>query len=121
MPTETLQKMGEVQLTPIEGAQLLKLDPSIPYVIVVPKNTHAGQIEKTLAFLGANNVCATLIAGDPKDFQVFASVPWNVRSQPFPEEKFCEGHPAEIAAPATKKRAPRKATTKKPKKDKSVQ
>lgn len=78
-----VDKMGEIQLTPIDGGQLLKLDPNIPYIIIVPEKTSEAVIQKTLAFLGQGNVLATIIAGDPKTFRVFGSFPWNIRPQSF--------------------------------------
>ena len=75
----TLQKLGEIPLSKIDGAELLKLDPSVPYLIIVSERTPTDVVKELVAFLGRSNVLATVIQGDSKAFKIFGSFPWNVR------------------------------------------
>ena len=73
---QALEKIGEINWTEIEGAKLVKLDPSIPYIISLPKSTTNTEVERITAFFGQANIHATVIVGDPKDFKIFGSFPW---------------------------------------------
>ena len=76
---QALEKIGEINWTEIEGAKLIKLDPSVPYIISLPKNTGIQEAERITAFFGQANIHATIIVGDPKDFKIFGSFPWFVQ------------------------------------------
>lgn len=78
MPAEAIQKMGEVKMPEVSSAQLARLDPSVPYIILLPERTENRIVQELIAYLGKVNVMATVLVGNPTNFRLFANFPWNV-------------------------------------------
>lgn len=76
-----MKKLGEIQMPEVTSAQLAKLDPSIPYLIMLKEGTPDRVTTELIAFLGKCNVMATVLVGNPKDLRIFASFPWSVAPQ----------------------------------------
>lgn len=95
---QQLTKLGEIKFRSIDTAHLLKLDPAIPYLVVVDYKATTEDIQKLTEHLSRSNVFATIIVGDPSKFRVFASFPWVVQ-------------PA-VSTPTAKTTKPRKTAAK---------
>jgi hypothetical protein len=89
----------------VDSAQLARLDPTVPYIIVLPTSTPQNAVTNLVAFLGKLNVMATILVGEPKDFKIFASIPWVVSAtKPLPDihplvllHEAAEGYEADVA------------------------
>lgn len=86
MHTAPLQKLGEIKFPEVNSAQLARLDPSIPYIILLPDRTPDRVVNELIAALGKANVLATVLVGEPKNFRLFASTPWSVTPQSFKKD-----------------------------------
>ena len=98
--------MGQTQLTRLQGVDLLRLDPGVPYLIVLPPDTPTDTVHQLVGFFSRGNIYATVLVGDYSKLRVLQSLPWRVESALLPET-YCEGH--DTKAPKKKAGTSRKA------------